>query len=477
LCFLKIKFNLNLKFLIERGNMKKVSFLLVMFLFASMLTFAQNADFNTNIGVNGPVGNSELSPLTSATWTSLLASPHAVSRSCNATIRRGDTVFVYQFGGGATTQLTNVARYNALTNTWTNNISTMPSPISAGWAVSLPGDSIIYVIGGDNNTSAYGKCMKYNIITNTWTTMATMTTNPCTDQLTVVYRDSLIYCVGGGDGLFGSTTVQYNSVRIFNTKSNTWTNATNLPVAMSMSGGGIYGDTIYIFCGASTGGTYIANSYKGVINPSNITTITWTAITNYPGGAMTRMASTFVKVGNSAGIACAFGAVSGGTVSSTAYLYNICTGAWQTLTSGSLARSNLRGSGLRDSSMYCISGYNGSAGVGNSDKLTLSLIDGSCFVTSINNQTTIPLDYSLSQNYPNPFNPVTSIQYSIPKAGLVKLVVYDVLGKEVSVLVNEYRTQGQFIVDFDASNLTSGVYFYKLTTGDFSDMKKMMLIK
>ncbi|MCX6164548.1 MAG: T9SS type A sorting domain-containing protein, partial [Ignavibacteriae bacterium] len=454
--------------------MKKLVFLSFMMLVVCFFTYAQNADFNSELNKPNIQGFSEYSPLTSATWSVLPVTPHAVSRSCCAAIKRGDTTFIYQFGGGATTQLTNVAKYNSITNTWTNNVTTIPFPISAGWAVALPGDSIIYVIGGDNVTAAYGRCLKYNIITNTWTTMAVMTTNPCTDQLTVVYRDSLIYCVGGGDGLFG-TTVQYNSVRIFNTKTNTWTTATNLPVPLSMSGGGILGDTIYIFCGASAG-TYLANCYKGVINSSNITQITWTTLPNYPGGAMTRMASTFVKVGNSAGIACAFGAVGGATLSSAANLWNICTQSWQTLPAGSLARSNLRGTGLRDSSLYCVAGYT-TVGVGNVDKLKFSLIDGSCLITSINNQSTIPVEFNLSQNYPNPFNPVTKIKYSIPKAGLVKLSVYDILGKEVEVLVNEYRVPGNYIVDFEASKLFSGVYFYKLTSGDFSDTKKMMLIK
>ena len=85
--------------------------------------------------------------------------------------------------------------------------------------------------------------------------------------------------------------------------------------------------------------------------------------------------------------------------------------------------------------------------------------------------------YSLSQNYPNPFNPITSISFSIPKDGLVKLVVYNVLGKEVAALVNNEQTAGNYQVTFDASKLNSGVYFYKLTSGDFSDVKKMLLVK
>jgi len=95
----------------------------------------------------------------------------------------------------------------------------------------------------------------------------------------------------------------------------------------------------------------------------------------------------------------------------------------------------------------------------------------------ITNTNGIANTYSLSQNYPNPFNPTTTIKFSLPKDGLVKIVVYDVLGKEVATLVNDEQTSGNYEITFDASKLTSGVYFYKITSGDFSDVKKMLLVK
>ena len=88
-----------------------------------------------------------------------------------------------------------------------------------------------------------------------------------------------------------------------------------------------------------------------------------------------------------------------------------------------------------------------------------------------------PEDFILYQNYPNPFNPSTNIKYSIPADGIVTLKVYDVLGKEVSTLVNEYKQAGTFDVVFDGSNLASGVYYYQLTTGELSATKKLMLTK
>jgi hypothetical protein len=89
----------------------------------------------------------------------------------------------------------------------------------------------------------------------------------------------------------------------------------------------------------------------------------------------------------------------------------------------------------------------------------------------------IPDKFKLNQNYPNPFNPATSIKYQVESIKFIKLVVYDILGKEVATLVNENQSPGTYEVTFDGSALASGVYFYKLTAGDFSEVKKMLLIK
>ena len=89
----------------------------------------------------------------------------------------------------------------------------------------------------------------------------------------------------------------------------------------------------------------------------------------------------------------------------------------------------------------------------------------------------IPDNFLLSQNYPNPFNPRTEISYEVPAAKLVKLTVYNILGKEMAELVNERQSPGKYKVSFDASNLTSGVYFYTLSTDNFTETKRMILLK
>jgi len=90
---------------------------------------------------------------------------------------------------------------------------------------------------------------------------------------------------------------------------------------------------------------------------------------------------------------------------------------------------------------------------------------------------TIPNQYSLSQNYPNPFNPSTVIEFGLPEESNVKLVIYDPLGHEVVVLVDKEMGAGRYKVTFDASNLPSGVYLYRMVAGDFSDVRKMAVVR
>lgn len=121
---------------------------------------------------------------------------------------------------------------------------------------------------------------------------------------------------------------------------------------------------------------------------------------------------------------------------------------------------------------YSTSAYYGFGGFG-----TNVYFDSENLPTSISNTNEIAESYSLAQNYPNPFNPTTNIKFSLPKSGMVKLVVFNSAGKEVATLVNGVQSAGTYNVTLDAKNLASGVYFYQITSGDFIDIKKMMLIK
>jgi hypothetical protein len=85
--------------------------------------------------------------------------------------------------------------------------------------------------------------------------------------------------------------------------------------------------------------------------------------------------------------------------------------------------------------------------------------------------------YKLFQNYPNPFNPSTIINFEIPEHSFVTLKVFNILGSEITTLVNEEKPAGKYSFTFDASNLPSGIYFYRITAGNFSNVKKMLLLK
>ena len=107
---------------------------------------------------------------------------------------------------------------------------------------------------------------------------------------------------------------------------------------------------------------------------------------------------------------------------------------------------------------------------------------GYFYKESVKNSKTVAYNFTLSQNQPNPFNPTTTIKYSIPNVGTpqfahVQLKVYDVLGRKAAVLVNENMPPGNYEVEFNASNLASGIYFYRLQAEGYTLTRKMMLIK
>ncbi|MCH8942656.1 MAG: T9SS type A sorting domain-containing protein [Bacteroidetes bacterium] len=102
-------------------------------------------------------------------------------------------------------------------------------------------------------------------------------------------------------------------------------------------------------------------------------------------------------------------------------------------------------------------------------------------ITGIDDENTIPNTFKLFQNYPNPFNPSTTISFQLPALSFVILKIYDVLGREVKTLINKEMKAGNYKVDFNASQLSSGIYFYRLSisggTKDFTSIKKMVLLK
>lgn len=110
-------------------------------------------------------------------------------------------------------------------------------------------------------------------------------------------------------------------------------------------------------------------------------------------------------------------------------------------------------------------------GIGISDIGTLSSITG------IEIESTKPDGYRLNQNYPNPFNPITEIGFSVAQSSFVKLKIYNSIGQIVAILINHKMTPGSYKVKFNASGLSSGIYYYKIHAGEFQSIKKMLLLQ
>ena len=114
-------------------------------------------------------------------------------------------------------------------------------------------------------------------------------------------------------------------------------------------------------------------------------------------------------------------------------------------------------------------------------QLVYAIVNGEEYGTTITsvgeNIGRLPKTFKLLQNYPNPFNPSTTISYSLPQNGFVRLIVFDMLGREAATIVNKKQTGGNYKVEFNANNLPSGIYFYRLQSGNFTETKKMILLR
>lgn len=451
---------------------------LIIFMLSFSQVWGQNPDFDENYTHGNGYIPEPLPYDLSGNWSVLSNSPNSVSRSCCAYVEIGGVPYLYQFGGGnSTNELKRVARLNLSNGTWENNYSTMPFQISSGTAISINGGTQILVFGG-NSSNSLGKTLLYNVISNSWQTRADMLTK-ITDALVVKHSETNIFIIGGGDGYFGTNALKTNKVQIYNTASNTYSYSNDFPIQNAMLGGGLYRDTIITAGGYTTGGITVASCYKGVINPLNMS-ITWTQISDYPAGPITRMASYTAVKGTGVGVMFTGGAIGGSLPTASTYFWNFCTQSWQPgLPDNTQARYNYKACGKGYDMVFTAGGYTTNANSNRIESLTFSHIEGPCMnMVGVNgNNNLIPENFALQQNYPNPFNPQTTIGFSLPKGTQVKIVVSDVTGKQVNEPVNSYYAAGNHSVSFNAAELASGIYFYTISAGEFTQTRKMLLIK
>lgn len=389
----------------------------------------------------------------------------------------GDTLYVQApttAGAGATT----VYRYT-WGGTWSTGVP-LPAPKTGGTLTACNG-KLYYIGGGDAAVTAGSNTVyQYTPSTGTWNTMATLPA-ALSAHGAVNWGDSVIFVVGGPyTGAATNLNVHYYRV-----SSNTWGTITgSLPSGQGRRtfGIGIGGNKIVISAGFNT--AFLKSTYVGTIG-ANATSITWVAAPDVPTtltglsrpGAAYYGDLFFLVNGERGG--------PGGYHDST-HVFRFSTNSWITLIAGKPYKmSNIWAACvtkcINDTIRLFVPGGYGSVSGGTPGVATNQFDAISCGSPLVgipaNQFNANPDVYSLEQNYPNPFNPSTTIKFTIPEEGIVTLKVYDILGKEVSVLLNEVKQKGNYEINFNASGLSSGVYFYKLESGNFKNTKKMFLMK
>jgi len=281
--------------------------------------------------------------------------------------------------------------------------------------------------------------------------------------------------------MLGGWNTYETIVQVYNVSSNTWSQATQISSGNGRRSfaGGILGNKLFVCAGFS--GSFRNDFWIGTINPANPLQITWvqkpniSVPTSRPGG--TAILGKFYVI---------MGEINGGSGNDSVAIWDTTLNAWNYKDGKPIRTNNLNGS-VSASITYCnnvpgVKIWCAGGSIQGQTTRPLDVFADTCLLnctgplTGIENNS-IPLQFSLKQNYPNPFNPVTRIEFELPKGELVYISVSDITGRELSVIKAEYYSAGNHEVTFDGSNFSSGVYFYKLVTKDFTDSKKMVLIK
>lgn len=365
-----------------------------------------------------------------------------------------------------------VQRYRVSTNVW-DTVAPHPTGLLGG-ATTILGDSL-YVVGGVVNPPGAGlnTVSKFSINQNTWSTAANFPAG-IVDAKAVSYQDSIIYVAGGLSSL-SSAGLLY----MYNARSDEWRAATPFPSATRRNFGGfaITGDTLVYMCGTAAfgSGSYFDSVYVGVISQTDRSIITWSRGANFPGQTRTFFDA---HSWGSRGIIMTGGSTDNtfNTNSNECFVFSPGANSWIQLpnkpTSWLTGQSGSVNMGNNIWKLICASGY-ASSYLSQNEILSDTLIP----IGVIQNNYNIPVNFALMQNYPNPFNPETNISFNIPASGLVKLSIFDINGKVVSVPHNGFLSGGSYSLKWSSAGIASGIYFYRLQTEKYSDTKKMVIVK
>lgn len=363
------------------------------------------------------------------------------------------------YSPGPSTVYNTGGAYDPVTNTWTVT-STSSAPSSRTFHTAIWTGTKMIVWGGSNATGTPTNTGGvYDPLTDTWTAISLTNAPVARERHTAIWTGSKMIVWGGNNG-----GTYYNNGGIYDPVTNTWapTSNVNAPSTRTVHSAVWTGSKMIIW-----GGTNGTNTNTGGVYDAS--TDTWVG-TSTTGAPSARSIHTAVWSGSRMIV---WGGENAGYFN-TGGIYDPVADAWVVTTAvGAPTIRSYQTAIITNSSMIVWGGYAGGA----TFYFTGGVYTNPPVIGVTQTGVEVPQSYLLKQNYPNPFNPVTNINFSIPNAGLVKLVIYDMMGREITTLVNENLSAGSYKADFDASSISSGTYFYTITSGDFTDTKKMVLIK
>jgi hypothetical protein len=353
--------------------------------------------------------------------------------------------YIYAAGGGGSSgPVTNAYKYDIAANTWTP-IASMPAAMKYHGGAFVAGE--FHVVGGYQTATAH---YAYDPGTDTWSTKASVPVEIFFCTFSITKYDDLLLSVGGGGG-YGSWPAT-DAVQIYDPATDAWTQETPLPgPAVGLNSGCYWQDGI-AFKGGGYDGMGYTTAYKGEgfeIPTTPVELSAFNANVVEDGVLLTWSTASeldcyeWTVQRNGVDVATLPG--HGTTIEPQSYSYLDEVGA--------------------GNYTYRLKETDIGGAVTYSDEITVTV--GAVVVT----------EYSLSGNYPNPFNPTTNIAFALPEAGMVNLSVYSLNGSLIATLVDGSRDAGVYEVTYDATGLTSGIYFFKLTAGDYSSMQKMVLLR
>ena len=365
-----------------------------------------------------------------------------------------DGTYIYSICGGiyeTPGKLTNIEKYDPAFNTWTEFVTGL-IPRRYCSAEYLSSQNKIYIFNGDTHTATtYTDTVEIvDVATGNLTYSAT---HPYpTEYSGSAIWNNKIYVFGGSNSDGYS-----NRLYEFEPVTQTWTRLPDMPEA-KQTDGEIVNGILYVFGGYNGNASTRIDAY-------DIQSGTWTLMYEMPVGISAHKTAVSGKYIWLIG--------SYDNLQSLA-VYNTETNEFTRLHSNMTGRRHA-GAAVMENYLYVFGGNQATGGPALS---SLEYADISDYIVSVKEkQNSLPVNCVLYQNYPNPFNPGTTIQFSLPHTSFVTLKVYNILGEEVSTLVAEKLSAGNYHVEWDASGFVSGVYYYRLKTEQFVETRKLILLK